>query len=421
MRLDAVARSLRLDVAVRMDKSYNGFYTAVMNGDEVVDDSNVGNRWEFGRNCSMDGKPRIHDLPYASEVLQNIINSYRVDELSVKAYHDTPDEAAKQFRDSCCKDLDLFSLWEGKAAPGKLPDPQKDGMTAGMDSRFRRSIRMDMVSTCCDRMRDIADVTEAGLADMAAAYFDKNRTMPGEKRIKDIAMAQREAARQYRQENKDDPFAPNWKWNQGVDEQYTIGRNEFISGMAKIGVKDVELRGDSYPRRLTEDALHFRTLLQYRLPDAKETHCNAHEFGCGISGEGRGQTILIDDGDQNRYKAAVPQGFAANHPQMTGMTGIVTAVDPSRGKGGDANLVFSIDLMQGESLSLELTRDWKEKATDTDDDLDFAQAVARLPVEREKPAMSWDGTAGDRTYDDLDFAQAVDELQQDGMDVGMEQ
>lgn len=243
----------------------------------------------------------------------------------------------------------------------------------------RKLNRKNMVRTCRDRMNFL---THENLAKKAAAYFDKNRTMPGEKNIKDVARAQYDAMMRYVSLTSDNPERQRWVWNQNVPEKYVIDREDFTAKMAEIAVKDVELHGDSRPKGMVKGSRPFGYVVAVREPEAVESDCYVHEFACQVEGFGKDQTIAFTDPEYGSYKALVPSGFASNHPGMTGMKGILTAVDPSKGSFGDANLLFSIDLMQEEGEELELFLESKPKEAELEHDEyaqdEFARAIESL-------------------------------------------
>lgn len=248
----------------------------------------------------------------------------------------------------------------------------------------RKLNHKNMVRACYDRMNSL---TYESLAKKAAAYFDENRTMPGEKTIKDVAKAQYDAMIRYVNLTSDNPKAERWMWNQSVPEKYVMDHEEFISRMSEIAVKDVELHGDSRPKGITEGARPFGYVVADRKPEVIESDCHVHEFVCQVEGAGKDQVIVFTDPEYGSYKALVPSGFASNHPGMSGMEGVLTAVDPSRGNFGDANLLFSIDLMQekGEGLNLSLESKPKELELEHDKHAqdDFAKAIEGISKEPE--------------------------------------
>lgn len=254
-----------------------------------------------------------------------------------------------------------------------------------MDNETRKWNRESMVRSCYTRMNLL---TYSDLANKAADYFDHNRTMPGEKRIKDVAMAQREAMQTYYEMTVDNPQAEPWRWNRNVPDKYVMDHHEFMSQMAEIAVKDVELHGDSQPQTMTGTTREFGHLLMLRKPESIQENCYMHEFKCQVNGQGKEQVLVFEDTEYGTYKANVPQGFASNHPHMTDMTGVLTAADYSKGKGGQANLLFSIDLMQGADgpfdqskyLYAELEHDTPDlKIVDEDDFTKAVQSIAYEP------------------------------------------
>lgn len=237
---------------------------------------------------------------------------------------------------------------------------------------YRRQVRETMVS---ERYEQLAAHTDEVLAEKTDEYFRKNRTMPGEKAVKDIVRAQYEAM-QYHKE-----YSPktSWEWNQHVPDEYQIDRDELAHRMSEIVVKDVELHGDSRPHSVAENSRSFETLIAARTPDVMEKNVHVHAFLCDVSGTGKEQTYRFvndtqDDFAIDTYAGPVPSGFSSNHPHMDGMHGVITAVDYSMGRHGNPNILFSIDLMQ-EPLeqALELNRGNEGDACD-----DFLAAVQKI-------------------------------------------
>lgn len=263
-----------------------------------------------------------------------------------------------------------------------------------MPNERRMKNRLSMVEECYDRMASHSDPV---LTEKVSTYFDKNRTMPGEKAIKDIAKAQYKAMTEYRKGNR------KWEWNQNVPAAYRIDKDDFMHQMSEIAVKDVELHGKSRPRPLIEGIADFEEFLAGRMPDTADETSHVHEFKCKVEGEGLGQELIFSPEakgfhfkNENYYAASVPHGFASNHPHMTDMTGIITAVDKSKGRSkGSANLMFSIDLMQEQASSI--TKDQKPAELDHDlnlnNDDDFEKAVLQLtesrPFGKQKQCLSF--------------------------------
>lgn len=74
-----------------------------------------------------------------------------------------------------------------------------------------------MVSECYERM---SEHTDEILVEKMKDYFRKNRTMPGEKKVKDVINAQFTAMQQHKEfiQKEHLPDMP-WKWNLHVQEK----------------------------------------------------------------------------------------------------------------------------------------------------------------------------------------------------------
>ena len=231
---------------------------------------------------------------------------------------------------------------------------QEDGKAMTGHSRQRRE---DMVS---ERCRQLAGCSDMMLAEKAADYFRKNRTMPGEKAARNTAAAQLEAMQRHR-EHTDGSWEPDrpWSWNEGVPEEFQADRDAFARQMAEIAVKDVSLKGSSRPRPLGKSR-PLDTLIAMRTPDSKEEGVHVHMFSCMVSGEGSGQGYRFENGtndfwEHDAYCGQMPPGFVSNHPHMGGMECVVCISDYSMGRLGNLNVVLTVDLMQEVGgLELEL-------------------------------------------------------------------
>lgn len=258
---------------------------------------------------------------------------------------------------------------------------EMDELAAGLsvidesDERKKPKGRDEMVQDCYDRMDSM---TYSTLAEKAGKYFDLNSTMPGEKHMKEVAMAQREAMRSYTELVSNNPNAPVWEWNRNVPDKYVMGHKEFMQAMSQIAVKEVKLSGENRPIK-TVNVMPFDEMISKREPDQKDAKCNVHSFPCSMHGQGTGQELFFSVPNYGDYVAVVPKGFATNHPNMDGMEGAVTASDYSKGKGGMSAVTFAIDLMQEPGSQMRMFLD---KPSDMDGpggpDDDFTKAINRL-------------------------------------------
>lgn len=265
---------------------------------------------------------------------------------------------------------------------GTVSRSEMDELAAGLsiDEQAARQTAMgreEMVQNCYARMDSM---TWSTLAEKAGKYFDLNSTMPGEKRMKEVALAQRGALRIYRRDTMDNPDAPAWEWNQGVPEKYAMDHKEFMQAMSQIAVKEVKLSGENRPMK-TANVMPFDKMISKREPDQRDEKCSVHSFSCSMHGEKTGQELFFSVPDYGNYVAVVPKGFATNHPNMAGMKGAVTASDYSKGKGGISAVTFTIDLMQEPELSMKMSLDKPSGMNGPggpDDDDGFAKAVEEL-------------------------------------------
>lgn len=231
----------------------------------------------------------------------------------------------------------------------------------------------------------MSEHTDEILVEKMKDYFRKNRTMPGEKKVKDVINAQFTAMQQHKEfiQKEHLPDMP-WKWNLHVQEKYQTDRDELTHRMSEIAVKDVKLHGDSRPHPVKKGIRPFDTLIAVRTPDIVEEGVHIHEFWCDISGTGKDQAYKFennkeDDWEIGKYAGSIPSGFSSNHPGMDGMYGIITVADHSMGKFGNPNIMFSIDLMQ-ESFEMAPELDHLPKQLRLDEDTDFAAAVQNIPT-----------------------------------------
>lgn len=247
---------------------------------------------------------------------------------------------------------------------------------------YRKQTHKAMVSECYERM---AGHTDEILAEKMNDYFRKNRTMPGEKEVKDIVKAQYEAM----QYHKEQMLIIPWQWNQHVPDKYQTDRDDLAHRMSEIAVKDIVLSGNSRPHPVAKiiQPLPFDTFLMARRPEAIEKDAWIHEFTCDVSGKGKNQTYKFTDGKRGGktvYTGFIPSGFAVNHPNMNGMDGVITTADYSMGRYGNPNILFSIDLMQEPCL---YAQEKERKPAELEWDDDFTEAVQRLSNDNDGPSL----------------------------------
>lgn len=295
------------------------------------------------------------------------------------------DEAGGVDRLLAGKRDEMDELADGLSSAGEMSRSvsrsEMDDLAAGLsvidesDERKKPKGRDEMVQDCYDRMDSM---TYSTLAEKAGKYFDLNSTMPGEKHMKEVAMAQREAMRSYTELVSNNPNAPVWEWNRNVPDKYAMGHKEFVQAMSQIVVKEVKLSSENRPIK-TVNVMPFDEMISKREPDQRDAKCSVHSFPCSMHGQGTGQELFFSVPDYGDYVAVVPKGFATNHPNMAGMEGAVTASDYSKGKGGMSAVTFAIDLMQepGPQMRMFLDKPSGMDGPGGPDD-DFTKAINRL-------------------------------------------
>lgn len=100
---------MKLNVIVGSGINADGFDTVIQDGDDIVQKDS----WSYGYNCSYDRAFADSRAPYVTDVLQDLIDRYHVDELDVVPGKnvfrgsDMPAERAEEFRSRYCGGLKL--------------------------------------------------------------------------------------------------------------------------------------------------------------------------------------------------------------------------------------------------------------------------------------------------------------------------
>ena len=194
-----------------------------------------------------------------------------------------------------------------------------------------------------DRQKKLQALSDVELITAAHRYFKDNKTMQGEKQLKDVVKAQKTAM--------NDMNASDWEWNQNVPEKYQMDRHEFVNSMGSIAIKSFELHEDGYPENSYEEEVYFwKALNSYmakgdpndprRQFEGTFIEKERHMFSC----EPFTYPAIRFSVDNVLFDAWLPKGFYTNHPNIIGMNGVLCTA-----MYGSINLELIVDLMQGDN------------------------------------------------------------------------
>lgn len=115
---------MKLDVIVNSGISADGFDTVIQDGDDIIQKDS----WSYGYNCSYDRAFAESKKPYVTDVLQDLIDRYHVDEFDVSAgmnwFQDkaVPTEWAEEFYARYCGGLKLSEDLSFADAVASIPE-----------------------------------------------------------------------------------------------------------------------------------------------------------------------------------------------------------------------------------------------------------------------------------------------------------
>ena len=215
-------------------------------------------------------------------------------------------------------------------------------------------------------------------------YFDDNRTMGGEKIIRDTS---HEIKQEFDQVSSMKSGDSNWNRNELyalMNEEYnrngmtTTFRHDLINDYSRMCVKQVKL--------LTHDMSQIQSENGF-----EKLHDNTYELPVVIGSHGD----LYADSAKTRKVGCIVPSFLENHQNTEGLSASLIVVDNTGGKLLEQNCSFRVivDLGQGD-LELALTMDKPHAHTEQDTekvdkeipsqiDDDFANAVASIPIAEE--------------------------------------
>lgn len=195
-----------------------------------------------------------------------------------------------------------------------------------------------------DRQKKLQALSDVELITAAHRYFKDNKTMPGEKQLKDVVKVQKTAM--------DDMNASDWEWNQNVPEKYQMDRHEFVNSMGSIAIKSFELHEDSYPENMNNEDLYFGMVLRKFMARGNAKDPRRHFNGAFVKKKRRTEHEsypafrFFIDGMQ--FDAWLPKGFHANHPNISDMNGTLCTAEY-----GSINMEVVVDLMQEDDFLSE--------------------------------------------------------------------
>lgn len=110
---------MTLNIILKNGISADGFDTVIENGDETIHKES----WSYGYNCSYNKAFANSRKPYVTDVLQNLIDQYNVDDVSIRsgmnlfANHAMSSEKANEFEAKYCSNLKLSAQKEYEQQP----------------------------------------------------------------------------------------------------------------------------------------------------------------------------------------------------------------------------------------------------------------------------------------------------------------
>lgn len=190
--------------------------------------------------------------------------------------------------------------------------------------------RIEMVKARTAQLEKLDDIQ---LVDAVITYFKTNRTLPGQKALKDFALGLKAEF--------------NGTAMTGLLSQV---RKDLIEEFASLLVQEVKLvnvraLNENKPNRdkAGTKASDLPMVLKDVQPIPVNNVKNTYEMGAYITGRGVYNEDGLDTGD---VFAILPKGFVKNHPGMDGFTGTVLASDHSNGKFANMSYRLLIDLGQ---------------------------------------------------------------------------
>lgn len=174
-----------------------------------------------------------------------------------------------------------------------------------------------------ERAAKLARLDNRELVDTIAAYFKQNRTMPGEKRLKDYVTAYL------------------------ADRTADLPADGFLTEFASVCVKDVRIEHVT----VQNETKKAKELSGPKVSDLPMVLSDIRPADGRVIDSYTMQVLIISDGnvciaDTMTPFGRLPKGFLKNHPAVEGMYGTVIATDFSNGKLANMKYRMVIDLAQ---------------------------------------------------------------------------
>lgn len=190
--------------------------------------------------------------------------------------------------------------------------------------------RAEMVKA---RAAELGKLDDFQLVDAVIAYFKNNRTLPGQKALKDFALGLKAEF--------------NGTAMTGLLSQV---RKDLIEEFASLLVQEVKLvnvrvLNENKPNR--DKPGRKASDLSMVLTDVQPVPVNAVKNSYQMTAYITGRGVYDENGqDTGDVFALLPGGFVKNHPGMDGFEGTVIASDHSNGKFANMSYRLLIDLGQ---------------------------------------------------------------------------
>lgn len=192
--------------------------------------------------------------------------------------------------------------------------------------------RKEMVDALTAKLEKLND---AQLVDAIVRYFEENRTLPGEKALKDQALALKAELD-----------------GNAITGLLSHVRADLVEEFASRCVKEVKLRNvhvlNETKKNRDADGLKASDLPMV-LADTQPTKMNAMKniYGMDAVIPAAGGTVCVGNAPAVRVELAdLPAGFVKNHTMLPGMSATVVATDYSNGKFANMSYLMLVDLSQ---------------------------------------------------------------------------
>lgn len=194
--------------------------------------------------------------------------------------------------------------------------------------------RTELVKT---KAEEFSRLSDRELVRVIVSYFNHNRTMPGEKEIKDNA--------------NDLLKAIDMKHGTRITAEY---RRELIERFSSLCVKEVKLKAVQAKNETKKNEgvnMPKAGDLPMELKDSEfipvNTMKDTYEMPAMIFGALDDAVCVNGDTLAGKVFGSLPKGFRKNHDMLSGLEGTVIATDYSNGKFKNMSYSLLIDLSQG--------------------------------------------------------------------------